>query len=202
MAQEFTVLESVWTGVSALLMHNGRLADPLDSYAKELKKLNRPRNKTEEQYEKIERVEYEGSLYFDPEIGIYQPTDNIWACIIHGARKARLGKQAESSILVEGIKGNGDEASVKLNYKGPNTVQELFANKDFVSRVGIRVQKSRIMRCRPKIPAGWKLRFHVNYDPSVIQEEDVIRAMQDAGALVGLGDWRPRFGRFTVEVVK
>jgi hypothetical protein len=29
----------------------------------------------------------------------------------------------------------------------------------------------------------------------------VIDSTREAGAIIGLGDWRPKFGRFTVEVV-
>jgi hypothetical protein len=29
--------------------------------------------------------------------------------------------------------------------------------------------------------------------------KNLVKAMTDAGSLVGLGDWRPKFGRFLVE---
>jgi hypothetical protein len=197
---EFEQIETVWTGASPLLMHNGRLADPLDEFSQKLKELNRPKDKTPAQYQEIERVEYEGGLYMDDELGICQPTDNLWACIIRGARKARLGKAAESSLIVEGIPGKGHASAVRLEYSGPKTAEGMFANKKFVSRVGIRIQKSRIMRVRPMIPAGWKLHFQVKFDPEVIKASDALKAMLDAGSLIGLGDWRPRYGRFTAEV--
>jgi hypothetical protein len=58
------------------------------------------------------------------------------------------------------------------------------------------------MRTRPKFPAGWTLNFLVSFDPTVLNEESVVKAMQDGGALIGICDWRPRFGKFEVELVK
>ena len=36
---------------------------------------------------------------------------------------------------------------------------------------------------------------------SLISANEVKKALVDAGALIGLGDYRPRFGRFNVEFV-
>jgi hypothetical protein len=38
-------------------------------------------------------------------------------------------------------------------------------------------------------------------DPGVIELEDIRQIADTAGQLIGLGDWRPRFGRFTAQVV-
>lgn len=51
------------TGVSPLLMHNGRLADPLDPLVKDIKKLSCKRPKTEADLERITKLEFLGSLY-------------------------------------------------------------------------------------------------------------------------------------------
>jgi hypothetical protein len=48
-------------------------------------------------------------------------------------------------------------------------------------------------------PTGWSILFELEFDDSIINEESVLKAAVDAGALIGLGDWRPKFGRFTVE---
>jgi hypothetical protein len=41
----------------------------------------------------------------------------------------------------------------------------------------------------------------VDFDDNVIEEEEILKVAEDAGLLVGLGDWRPRFGRFMVEKI-
>ena len=58
------------------------------------------------------------------------------------------------------------------------------------------------MRIRPMIPTGWSLKFTAEYDPHILSESAIIQAANDAGSLIGLGDWRPKFGRFAVEVLR
>jgi len=49
------------------------------------------------------------------------------------------------------------------------------------------------------VPTGWSLTFTLEFDDSILNEKALVKAMVDAGALIGLGDWRPKFGRFSVE---
>ena len=48
------------TGTSALLMHNARLADPLDPITKEKAKVSSKRKKTEEDQELLSHLEWQG----------------------------------------------------------------------------------------------------------------------------------------------
>ena len=63
------------------------------------------------------------------------------------------------------------------------------------------MQLSRIIRIRPLIPTGWTMTFTVEFDESIVNKQAVATALTEASSLVGLGDWRPKFGRFTVEVL-
>jgi hypothetical protein len=44
--------------------------------------------------------------------------------------------------------------------------------------------------------------IEVEYEDSVVNEEQVDRWVNSAGTQVGLCDWRPRCGRFTAEKVE
>ncbi|NDG19284.1 MAG: hypothetical protein EB117_13560 [Betaproteobacteria bacterium] len=57
---------------------------------------------------------------------------------------------------------------------------------------------SRVMRTRP-IFRDWSAIVEVEYEDSVVNEEQVVRWMSSGGTQVGLCDWRPKFGRFTAE---
>lgn len=58
-------------GQTPFLMHNSRLANPLDVYTKEIAKRSGKRKKTEEDIEELARLEWEGGLYLnDGEIKI------------------------------------------------------------------------------------------------------------------------------------
>jgi hypothetical protein len=56
----------------------------------------------------------------------------------------------------------------------------------------------RIMRTRP-IFYDWSLKFSLHYNEDLINESQLKKAIEDAGAIVGLGDWRPEHGRFLLE---
>lgn len=184
-------LKTTWTGIRPLVLHNGQLADPTNIFAKRLKEISGKRKKTDADFEAMSRIEFEGGLYLDDELGIVIPNDCLEACIQAGAKKNRLGKDVQAAVFV------ADEV-VPIKYSGPKTVDELFADPRFVLKKGVKVTTSRIIRTRPMIPTGWSVTFTVEYDETIINEGAIRKAMIDAGALIGLCDWRPKFGRFTV----
>ena len=188
-----------WTGIRPLILHNARLADPMDEYSarlKELTKSNKGKNKTQARDAEIARCEWEGGLYYDSELGPYVPADMIESAIQNGGKKCSAGKQIQAAVFC-----TEESVMVPIQYKGPRDLDGLYADPAFRMRKSVRVGNVRVMRTRPMFPTGWKLEFSVEFDDSVVDANTVLRAMQDAGRLVGLGDWRPKFGRFLVEVL-
>ena len=60
------------------------------------------------------------------------------------------------------------------------------------------IQRNRVMRWRPKFEE-WTLRFQVNIiDPGTISPTSLRNVLEDAGKFVGLCDFRPFFGTFSV----
>lgn len=62
----------------------------------------------------------------------------------------------------------------------------------------VRVQRAKIMRTRPKFPTGWKANFTILVLDDTIPMKVIENILSFAGAYVGIGDWRPKFGRFEV----
>ena len=60
------------------------------------------------------------------------------------------------------------------------------------------IQRSRIVRMRPAFKPGWKLDFTIEVIDDTIHPEVVNDVLTLAGKTVGIGDYRPRFGRFMV----
>lgn len=58
---------------------------------------------------------------------------------------------------------------------------------------------SRITRTRP-IFTDWSTEVEGAFDPNVLDRKDVENFAQIAGAYIGVGDWRPRYGRFEAVV--
>lgn len=179
-------------GTTPMLMHNGRLADPLDPAARSMKPLTAKRRKTDEDYEQLGRVEFAGSIYIDPDVGPYLPADNIWRTIYDSAKKSNQGPRIKEGFLVT------SEIN-PLAYPGPRDLDGLWADKRFVFRKVVRNQQNRVPRTRP-IFQQWRADCEALLDESVLNFADLQVIAQRAGDLIGLGDWRPRFGRFTADV--
>jgi hypothetical protein len=60
------------------------------------------------------------------------------------------------------------------------------------------IGKARILRARPRFDE-WSATFTINYDQQLIKEPRlIVDILADAGSRIGVGDYRPRFGRFRV----
>lgn len=176
-------------GIAPLLMHNGRLADPLDKFSKELKALSGQRKKTEETYVAMSRVEWFAGLYTNAQGLLILPSTLIEACIGGGAKCSKLGRAFKSAVLVP------DDALLVIDTRKP--IAELFEDENYRDVRAVKVGQARVMRTRP-IFKTWSTTFTVSFDDEQVNEAEVTRAVEDAGLRVGLCDYRPKFGRFEV----
>lgn len=70
---------------------------------------------------------------------------------------------------------------------------------DYVDRRRVTVQRAGITRERPALAAGWSCTaVLLSTTPQYIDPIMMRQALVQAGRLVGVGDFRPSFGRFTV----
>jgi hypothetical protein len=60
------------------------------------------------------------------------------------------------------------------------------------------IQRSRIVRMRPTFKSGWKLEFNIEVIDDQVPSDIIQEVLTLAGQTVGIGDYRPRFGRFRV----
>lgn len=181
------------TGTAPLLMHNSRLANPLDPATKALKKVTAKRSKTDEDHALVARLEHGGSLYLDPDVGPYIPGGNIERCLVDSARMSKQGVKVTRGVFI-----NTDVNPVL--YRGPRDMDGLWDDESFRHMAAVKVGMARIMRCRP-VFASWACEAEGILDPSVLEIDDLELIATNAGQMIGVGDWRPRFGRFTAEVV-
>lgn len=170
-------------------MHNGRLANPLDPMTKALKAVTSKRGKTDADFEEAARIEFLGGLYVGTD-GPCIPGEMIEATLVEAAKKVRRGPQAKAGLLSDG--------NHRLNYTGPREPDALWAEEEFRLVAGVRVQKSRVMRTRP-IFRDWSAEIFVDFLPGQLNPAEITGMIRTAGEVIGLGDWRPRFGRFTAE---
>lgn len=177
-------------GVVPLLMHNGHLADPIGKWAKELKTHTGKRQKTDETHADIARVEWFGGLYLNSKGEPCIPAANIEAALIAGAKKRKLGVKFKASVQCP-------EMDYPLIYNGPKDINKLFEKPEFHDRRGVVVSQSRTFRTRPRFNS-WSLKFTVQYDAAELNKEEIEEVVEITGRLIGIGDFRPKFGRFEV----
>lgn len=181
-------------GTDALLMHWSRLANPLDPAAKAVKKLTGKRNKTDDDYAELAHVEWVGGMYHDPDVGPYVPGDNIWRSLYDAAKKQKKGPRIKEGVFVA-------TAINPLAYTGPRDLDGLWADENFRHFASAKVGTSRVPRCRPRF-RQWKTAADGVLDANVLDLAELQQIAETAGAMIGLGDWRPRFGRFIATVEK
>lgn len=182
------------TGTNALLMHSSRLANPIDPAAKALKAATSKRKKTDEDHETIAYLEFTGGIYFDSDCGPYIPGENLMRMMVDGGKLTKQGTAITRGVIIKSDVN-------PLVYRGPRTIEELW-KQNFWQLDSVKVTTSRTMRCRPRFPAGWSVRAEGIVDPSVLEVSDLQQIATTAGLMIGLGDWRPRYGRFTAEVTR
>jgi len=184
----YAILNFRITGVVPLILHNGRLADPLDPHTKSLAEITGKRKKTDADHREAAKREWYGSLYlFNGEPCI--PFQMWEAMLIEGSKKFKRGPAAKAGLIIE--------AHSAIQYDGPRAPDELWADERFRLRVGAKVGTSRVMRTRPFF-TDWSADVEVKYLPDLLNPPEIGNFLSAAGMQVGLGDWRPRFGRFTV----
>lgn len=140
----------------------------------------------------LARLEFYGSMYTNGNSEIVLPAEVIEATINGGARKFKEGMLAKSGLAVM-------EHS-KLIFEGPQEVKEMWEDGRFTFQKMVVVQRNRILRTRPKFD-DWSAEIEINYEDTVCEESQIYKWLIKAGEVVGCCDWRPRYGRFSVEAV-
>jgi hypothetical protein len=70
---------------------------------------------------------------------------------------------------------------------------------DYEDKRRVVVQRAGINRVRPAMKAGWEVQFDIMINtPEYIAPMDLNESLQTAGRLIGLGDFRPTYGRFVI----
>lgn len=179
------------TGVCPLLLHNGQLANPMNKFAQDMKKVSGKRDKTEADFMELSRLEWYGSLYLH-EGKLCIPGEMIEAVLIEASKKRKRGMQAKAGIICD--------SNYLLEYDGPKDPHELWENPAYRLVTGVKVQKNRVMRTRPIFPE-WGAKIEIKFLPSLLNENEVSDFLKLGGEIIGLGDWRPKFGRFNVSSI-
>lgn len=179
-------------GVSPLMMHSDKLANPLLPETKAHKELTAKRKKTDDDHVAIAHSEFVSGLYYSKDVGIYIPGANFDATLKTAAKLQKLGTAWTRGAVVLTDKA-------KITFDGPHDPEKLWDARVFVDCRGVKVGTAKVMRYRPVFPE-WACQIDVAYNEDVLNLAEVKKTILDAGALIGVCEYRPRFGRFSATV--
>ena len=138
--------------------------------------------------------EAKAALYRDSSGAIVIPALNIKASIRDAARQFRVpgrGKVSYKDLIKSGIEV--EPLMIPLKVPGGGDPE----NSWKVDTRPVVVQRSRILRSRPRFDE-WELEFVVNIVDPLVAAQQLKEIIESAGKYVGLGDFRPEFGLFTL----
>lgn len=162
-------------GIAPLLMHRYPLEE-----AGEIKR----RGEIPSHEEECEKAMYRN------EEGCYIPSSWISAMLVQAGSKFRKGKSTYKDIMKTVIV---EPDEIPLLRKDGNRY-DTYDEKLVVPAV---VQRQRIVRARPKFNS-WKASFEIAFDEKLVKPEDMKAILDLGGSTIGIGDWRPKYGRFEV----
>lgn len=140
------------------------------------------------------RLEFLGSLYVNGDQAPVIPAKLIFGMLAGkggAARKEKEGPSAKAGLFING--------TFPLEYDGPKDPEKLWEDSRFRSREPVKITgTSTVIRTRP-IFEEWSAEVTVEYAPDLVSEDMLRRWIEVAGREVGIGDWRPQHGRFSVE---
>jgi len=183
-------------GTSPLLLHSDIGANPLAKETIAHKVLTLKGKKTDEDHLAIAKSEYMMAFYRGD--GIVLPTTNIKSAIVEGAKLSKLGSAFNRVLMIF-------DSTAPITHSGPATREALWKDQSCVDCRSVKIGTKRIMRYRPALN-DWQITVEVLFDENMIERAQILTAAENAGAYIGLGDYRPAkggaFGRFTVREVK
>lgn len=70
---------------------------------------------------------------------------------------------------------------------------------DYLDRRRVMIQRNGVNRTRPAMKVGWIAEFHLTVLlPEYVDKNALRETIESAGRLIGIGDFRPTFGRFGI----
>ena len=130
---------------------------------------------------------------------VYQPAVHIEGALVKAAADFKIqGKRGRS--YKDLFKGAVFVTPDRIPH-GIKVPTELDCDADKPLYLDVRpvvVQRARVIRIRPTFAPGWELAFNIEVISDQVPDGIVNDALVYAGKAVGIGDFRPRFGRFMV----
>ena len=194
-------IQLILRGLSPLLCNSAAAMDPGNPLHAEKRELGRKReaSRTPEDAGRLAFIDTYLSMWRTADDLPTFPPGGVRAALEAAARKTKDGPSVREGLIVFGC-------SLRWDRNLGATCREIAASESARLTVPVAQQRARILRTRA-IFREWSLIADVGHEPTVVEEDAIIRFAEIAGARIGLGDWRPGksggpYGRFAVESVQ
>lgn len=145
------------------------------------------------------REEWRQYLYTTSDGEVFQPAVHFEGAMVKAAAGFKItGKRGKT--YKDLFQGNVFVAPDEILH-GIKTPEILDTDGDkslYLDMRPVVVNRARVVRIRPTFKPGWELEFEISVIDDQIPSEIVFDVLNLAGKTIGIGDFRPRFGRFQV----
>lgn len=134
-------------------------------------------------------AEAEQKVYSDAD-GLYFPAWNLKRAIVDGCRSANL-KDGRKSIAPLVMASVFPENEPRFGVASFDYLHEATGRRPAKTGGAVLIR-------RPALAPGWRLAFRLNIVMDRLHPDVVRASLDEAGLVIGIGSWRPEYGRFVV----
>jgi hypothetical protein len=143
--------------------------------------------------------EWRAYFYSTPGGELYQPASHLEAAMVKAAVNFKItGRRGKTykDLFLSAVFVAPEE--ILHGLKSPDELDTDGDKQLYLDMRPVIVNRARIVRIRPAFKAGWELEFTIEVIDDQVAPELVHDVLNLAGKTVGIGDYRPKFGRFMV----
>ena len=130
--------------------------------------------------------EVEKAVYRDEKGVVYQPASHIEGALMKAAVNFQIAGKGKKTY----------KDLTKMVIVEPFAIPHL-QGKFEIDKRPVVINRARIIRCRPRFDK-WSLKFTMMVQEEQLPIEVLQEILEYAGRYIGVGDYRPRFGRFRI----
>lgn len=135
----------------------------------------------------VPEEEAEKALYRTPDGEIYEPSEHVLGSLIRAAVNFKFEGKKTFKDIIKGCLVIDDECLLLGKTEW-----------DEIDTRAVVIQRARVLKWRPKFN-DWELEFTMSIlDDDLLAPQTLREILDCAGQRYGIGDYRPRFGRFQV----
>lgn len=145
------------------------------------------------------REQWRDSLYVTKDGEVYQPAVHFERSMVKAAVNFKI--QGKRGKTYKDLVSASVFISPEEILHGIDEPDELDTDADKALYLDLRpvvIQRARVPKVRPAFKPGWELEFVIDVIDDQMPQEMLKDILDYAGRAVGIGDYRPRFGRFQV----